>query len=147
MELLPKTRVEVYFRVRVGRDAYQELMADAAKPELPKPVVLAFAPIHRLALGVAFGVVLGGLVFLMTAGLLLKGGYPIGPTLALLGHYFLGYTVTWMGAVVGFFWGFLTGFILGWGFALMHNLAVWTWLTLIKSRAEMEQYGDFLDHM
>jgi len=48
---------------------------------------------------------------------------------------------------VGLRWGFGAGFLLGWGFALLRNFVVWSWLILIRSRAEMEQYGDLLDHL
>jgi len=148
MELLPKTRVELRVRLKVGRTALDEFMAeDEPKEQLPSPLLLAFAPLHRTAMGVACGVVLGGLLFLMTLFLVAKGGYPVGPTLALLGQFFFGYTVTFPGAFVGLLWGFMTGFLLGWGFAVVRNLVVWSWLLLIRSRAEMEQYGDFLDHM
>lgn len=147
MALLPKTRVELRMRVRHGRNAINELMNEDLKPQVPSPLLLAFAPLHRLALGVAVGIVVSALLFLMTLGLVVKGGYPVGPNLALLGQYFFGYTVTFPGAFVGLFWGFVTGFLCGYGFALLRNLCVWLWLTLIRSRAEMDQYGDFLDHM
>jgi hypothetical protein len=110
-------------------------------------ILRAFAPLHRVAMGVAWGIALGVGIFLLTAVLLIKGGPLVGPNLALIGQFFFGYTVTWPGAFVGLLWGFLVGFILGWGFAFTRNLAFWLWLTLIKSRAEMEEYGDFLDHM
>lgn len=148
MELQPKTRVELRLQVRLGREAIKELMTDQnPEPELPQPVLLAFAPMHRLGMGVAGGVVCGLGLFLMTMILVLKGGYPIGPTLGLLGNYFFGYSVTFLGSFVGFGWGFVTGFVLAWTFALLHNFLIWVWLVIIRSRAEMEQYGDFLDHM
>jgi hypothetical protein len=134
-------------RVRLSSFATEEVMAEEEKGAVPAPFLLAFAPIRRSALGVAVGVVLGGLVFLMTAVLLVRDGNPIGLNLALLGQYFLGYTVTWPGAVLGLLWGLVLGFVLGWGFALIRNLAVWLWLTVIRSRAEMEHYADFLDHL
>jgi hypothetical protein len=146
MELLPRTRVELRVRVQWG-GRVEELMAEAEKEQIPSPLLLAFAPLHRVAMGSAVGVVLGGIVFLITAALLVKGGYPIGPRLALLAHYFVGYSVTWSGALIGLCWGFGIGFMLGWGFALLRNFVVWSWLSLIRSRAEMEQYGDFLDHL
>jgi hypothetical protein len=122
-------------------------MVESNEEQLPLPLLRAFAPIHRMALGVACGVVLGALIFLMTAILLLKGGPVVGPRLGLLRHYFFGYSVTWPGAFIGLLWGAGAGFLLGWGFALVRNFAYWAWLTSIRSRAEMEQYSDFLDHM
>ena len=115
--------------------------------KLPDPVLLAFAPLHRSALGFATGVITGGGLFLMTMVLVAKGGYPIGPTLGLLRNYFFGYSVTFPGAWIGLAWGFVAGFILGWGVAFIHNAVIWLWLVVVRSRAEMDQYGDFLDHM
>ncbi len=148
MELLPKTRVELRVRVRLGRTALEKIMTeDESKDQLPNPLLLAFAPMHRTAMGVATGTVAGGLLFLMTMALVIKGGYPIGPNLGLLGQFLFGYTVTFSGAFVGLLWGFGVGFLLGWGFAVVRNFIVWSWLVLIRSRAEMDEYGDFLDHM
>lgn len=148
MELLPKTRVELRVRVQMGRAALMKLMADEeSKDQLPNPLLLAFAPMHRTAMGAAFGVVFGGLLFLMTMALVIKGGYPIGPNLSLLNQFLISYTVTFSGAFVGLIWGFCLGFMLGWGFAVVRNFFVWCWLVLIRSRAEMDEYGDFLDHM
>lgn len=147
MELLPKTRVELRMKVRFGPKAIEELMIEEDKAEISSPLLLAFAPIHRLAMGVAGGVVSGGILFLMTLALVVKGGYRVGPTLGLLSQFFFGYTVTLPGAFIGLLWGFAAGFMLGWGFAVVHNVLIWCWLTLVRSRAEMEQYGDFLDHM
>ena len=148
MELLPRTRVELRVRVRLGRTELDKLMVeDESKEQLPSPLLLAFAPMHRTAMGVAFGVAFGGLLFVMTMALVIKGGYPVGPNLALLGQFLFGYTVTFFGAFVGLLWGFGVGFLLGWGFAVVRNLVIWSWLVVIRSRAEMDEYGDFLDHM
>ncbi len=121
-------------------------MSEIEKGEVPAPLLLAFAPLHRTAMGVAFGLVLGGLLFAMTLVAAARGGYPQ-PNLWILRAFFYGYRVTYPGAFIGFLWGFAVGFALGWGFALLRNLVVWIWLTIIRSRAEMEQYGDFLDHL
>jgi hypothetical protein len=122
-------------------------MSETPAEQMPREALLAFAPLHRLGMGVACGVVLGGLLFVATMFLVLKGGYPVGPNLGLLGEFLLGYTVTLPGAFVGAAWFFAIGFLLGYGFAVAHNLAIWIWLVVVFSKAEMEQYGDFLDHM
>jgi len=111
-----------------------------------RSLLLAFAPLHRAGLGLASGVVLGGLLFASTLALVIRGGYPE-PNLGLLAQFFWGYSISLSGAFVGLLWGFGVGFVLGWGFALVRNAAVWIWLTVIRSRAEMEQYSDFLDHL
>lgn len=122
-------------------------MAEDINAEIPSRLLLAFAPLHKSALGIACGLVLSLLIFLMTGILLLRGGENVGMTLGLLGHFFIGYTVTWPGAFIGLAWGFGAGFVLGWGVALVRNAVIWVWLTSIRSQAEMDQYGDFLDHL
>jgi hypothetical protein len=110
------------------------------------PLLRAFAPLHRSALGIACGVVVGGLIYAATLVLVLHGRDP-NVKLYLLNQFFWGYSVSWLGALIGFLWGWVVGFVLGYGFALVRNAAVWMWLTVIRSRAEMEQYSDFLDHL
>jgi hypothetical protein len=110
------------------------------------PLLRAFAPLHRSALGTACGVVVGGLICAATLALVVRGGYP-NVKLYLLAQFFWGYSVSWLGALIGFLWGWVAGFVLGYGFALVRNAAVWIWLTVIRSQAEMEQYSDFLDHL
>lgn len=109
------------------------------------PLLQAFAPLHRTAMGVAWGVVAGGLLAVATLVLVIRGKDIV--DLGLLAQFFVGYSVSWRGLVIGLAWGFSVGFVLGYGFALVRNAAVWLWLTVIRSRAEMDQYSDFLDHL
>ena len=109
------------------------------------PLLRAFAPLHRTAMGIAWGVVCGGLVALATLVPVLKGQDFL--SFGLLAQFFWGYSVSWPGVFIGLLWGFGAGFALGYGFALIRNAAVWVWLTIIRSRAEMDQYSDLLDHL
>ena len=109
-------------------------------------VLLAFAPIHRRALGLACGLVLGGLLSIATL-VLVPRRHDRDFSLDLLGQFFKGYSVSWQGVFVGFLWGMAVGFIFGWSLALIRNAAVWIWLTVIRSRAEMSEYSDLLDHL
>jgi hypothetical protein len=108
-------------------------------------ILLAFAPLRKIAFGVAAGAVCGGVLFLATIVLLLRGATDSG--FNLLSQYFEGYSVSFAGAWIGLAWAFALGFVLGWGFALLRNFVVWLWFTVIRSEAEMDQYSDFLDHM
>ena len=105
----------------------------------------AFAPLHRTAMGVAWGVVGGGLLALATLVAVLKGTDFL--SFGLLAQFLWGYRVSWPGVFIGLAWGFAVGFALGWGFAFVRNATVWLWLTVIRSRAEMDQYSDLLDHL
>jgi hypothetical protein len=116
--------------------------ADSLEPEL----LLAFAPLHKRAFGVAVGVAVGLAIGLVTiAGLLLD---PEGAGhLVLLGQYFAGYDVSWAGAGIGAVWGLFVGFVAGWFVAFARNLAVATWIFVVRTRAEMRATRDFLDHI
>jgi hypothetical protein len=121
-------------------------MPDQEEHLIANPLLLAFAPIHRRALGIASGVVLGGFLSLLTLVAVLRGGEAVNG-LSLLSQFFWGYSVSWLGILTVFLWGFGLGFIAGWCMALFRNAMVWIWLTAIRSRAEMSAYSDFLDHL
>ena len=110
------------------------------------PLLLAFAPIQRRALGIAAGVVLGGFLSAVTLISMLRGRQSA-HALGLLSQFFWGYSVSWSGIFVGYLWGFALGFIAGWALALLRNAMVWVWLIAIRSRAEMNEYSDLLDHL
>src|SRR5262245_38231894 len=85
----------------------------ATAPDDTRSLTVAFAAVDKRALGIAVGIVVGlGIFGLTIVHRVLRpaSGLPLG----LLSQYFLGYNVTWAGAVVGFFWGFFTGFVCGW---------------------------------
>ena len=80
--------------------------------------------IERAVLTLVFAL-FGGLgLFSMTALLLIKGGQLVGLHLALLGHFFPGYSVTWGGSVVGLFYGAVVGGASGWLLGTVYNAVV-----------------------
>jgi len=103
------------------------------------------AKMDKLAFAAATGTVAGMIIFLATIFLLIKGGAVVGPTLALLGQYFVGYTVTVKGAFIGLAYGFILGFIFGWLFAFLRNMMVSYVIFRAKKTAEREKLKDFLD--
>ena len=118
----------------------------ASEQDSPPKLAYAFAPLHKRAFGIAIGLATGLLVFGATLVFLYRAP-DVGPGLALLRHYFAGYTVSWQGAVVGFLWGFLTGFVAGWFFAFCRNLTVGILIFFIRVRSELAETRDFLDHI
>ena len=88
---------------------------DAA--ELQMVVARLRASIMAVALGMAGGTTL----FLVTVWLLVQGGEPVGPHLSLLNNFFPGYSVTWIGAPIGFFYGAVVGALSGWILARVYN--------------------------
>ena len=104
-----------------------------------------FAPIDEVALGVAVGVVSGGAIFIATAFMLFKGPNVATPHLSLLGQYFLGYKVSWAGALFGLVEAGCGGFAVGNIFARLRNWAMNAYAYLTRSRAEAEENRDLLD--
>ena len=110
-----------------------------------EPVVrYAFAPIHKLALGVACGLTAGALVAFATVMQILVGP-PDGMPLALLGQFFAGYRVSFTGAAIGFFWGGMVGFVAGWFLAFLKNLFTALWKFGLRLNSALTQ--PFLDHI
>ena len=71
--------------------------------------------------GLVTGLTAGMGVFIATNWLVIKGGPVVGPHLALLGQFFIGYRVTFVGSLIGFAYGFGCGFIAGSLFATIYN--------------------------
>jgi hypothetical protein len=109
-------------------------------------IIKAFAKLDKLALGIAIGAVTGLIVFAATVFLLIKGGDSVGQNLSLLNQYFIGYSVTWGGSLIGLLYGFIFGFILGWTAAFLKNLALTIYIRLIKLDANLSSVQDFMDN-
>lgn len=72
-------------------------------------------------LGLVFGVILGLMIFVATNWLVLKGGPVVGPHLSLLSQFFIGYSVTFIGSLVGMLYGFVGGYLAGLFIAWVYN--------------------------
>jgi hypothetical protein len=71
--------------------------------------------------GIVTGLIVGLSVFLATNWLILKGGDVVGPHLSLLGQFFIGYRVSFVGSLIGLAYGFVAGFAVGYSVARMYN--------------------------
>jgi protoporphyrinogen oxidase len=145
------------WQVNVEQEYHEEVTEEAAQragdrltparapdPTLEELVRWAFAQYDAVALGVAVGTVAGVGLFLATAAALL-GPEPKGPTLALLGHYFLGFEVSWLGAFLLLVEGWLGGFVAGWLVAKAVNLLVQTYENSIRRRLQLARTLDPLE--
>ena len=119
--------------------------ADGADAQL----AFAFAPIHKLALGVASGIVFGLLLMFVTLVALgiNHGDGSRALYLGLLENYFAGYSVSIAGAFIGLFWGFIVGFVTGFFCAFVRNLTISIVIFALRTKAELTQTTDFLDHI
>ncbi len=94
------------------------------RPPTPDEVRAIRATVARLRAGImalVFGVAGGTGIAIATLWLVIRGGEVVGPNLGLLSNYFPGYTVTWSGSIVGFFYGALVGALFGWAMAWIYN--------------------------
>ncbi len=90
----------------------------------PDEVSRAIARIQTGVLTIVFAALCGLGLFLMTAWLLVKDGPHVGAHLRLLGNYFPGYSVTWLGSVIGLFYGAFVGGAIGWSIGTIYNRVV-----------------------
>ncbi len=106
-----------------------------------------FQRLDSVALGGAFGILGGALVFLLTVVQLIFGTGGESPPLDLLGQYLPGFRVSAAGAALGLFYGGVVGFVLGWSAATMRNIVtalVWMGLGFKTGRPFG---GTFLDYI
>ena len=85
----------------------------------------AIARLRASVMAVTFGMIGAAGLFVATAWLIVEGSITgateVGPTLGLLANYFPGYSVTWLGAIIGAFYGALLGAVVGYSLALIYN--------------------------
>jgi hypothetical protein len=106
----------------------------------------AFAPYHKRALGTASGIVAALMAFTVTA-IHVVAAPTRAPDLAALADYFYGYDVTWQGAFVGAWWSFVAAFVAGWFGAFVYNFVMATWLFLLRTKTDLSETTEFLDHI
>jgi len=94
------------------------------KVVLEKIVLTRLLRLNAVVQGLVLGMVGGLGVFIATNWLVLKGGEVVGPNLALLGQFFIGYRVTFVGSLIGFAYALVGGFFVGYGVARTYNWVV-----------------------
>jgi len=85
---------------------------------------VAIRRLNARAWGIAVGMLLGGGLFLATNILVLKGGENVGQHLGLLSQYFPGYSVSFLGSLIGFIYAFVGGYIIGRAIGYVYNRLV-----------------------
>lgn len=76
--------------------------------------------LRNRAFGLSIGVVMGISFMLLTWILLLRNSP--GEIMSKFSSIFIGYSFSWTGGIIGFFWGLIVGFILGVLIAWFYNL-------------------------
>ena len=99
-------------------------MANEEEHLLENIVMIRIMRLNAIVNGIAFGVVGGITLFVLTLWLVIKGGPLVGPHLGLLGEYLPGYSVTLPGSFIGLGYGLLLGFLFGVLVAVIYNSIV-----------------------
>ena len=93
--------------------------------EIERLVETRLLRVNALSFGIVAGLVAGLGLFVATNWLVLKGGaqggHEVGPHLSLLAQYFIGYSVTFAGSLVGFVWAFACGLAVGYLGSRLYN--------------------------
>jgi len=152
-----KVNTEQEYHEEISGEEEQEFKAlSSTQPLVPqsinqsvvdKAIISAFSRLDKLAFATAVGTVSGLAIFLTTIFLIIKGGNVIGPNLELLSQYFIGYTVSFKGSLIGLGYSFLWGFIFGWLFAYLRNLFTGIYILRIKRKSEYSTFKDFIDYI
>ena len=87
--------------------------------------------LNTKVMGLVLGIVIGFVIFIGTNWLVIKGGhitpngkYVVGPHLQLLGQFFIGYRVSFLGSIIGFLYGFALGTLCGSTIGWIYNKIV-----------------------
>ena len=92
--------------------------------ELEDIIHTRVARVNASITGFVVGLIAGLGIFIATNWLVIKGGEVVGPHLSLLGQYFIGYRVTFLGSLIGFAYAFVGGYLVGYFVARIYNWIV-----------------------
>ncbi len=90
--------------------------------QLADAVQIRLVHLKATSTGIVTGTIMAVGIFVATNWLVLKDGLDVGRHLKLLGEYFIGYTVTFVGSFVGAAYAFALGFLGGYAVARMYNM-------------------------
>ncbi len=90
-------------------------------PALPTEVRTQLARLQARAWGVAIGLLTGSALFIATLLLVLQNGPNMGAHLGLLSIFMPGYSVSILGAFIGFVYAFVVGYGLGFVVGTVYN--------------------------
>lgn len=111
-------------------------------------LVVAFARLDTVALGVAIGVVSGlGLWVASLRTLLMPAASDVRESLALLGNFLPGFEVSWAGAVTGALELGVLGFAVGWMAAGVRNGSLRLYARWVRRHADAEEVRDILSRV
>jgi hypothetical protein len=107
-------------RIERNESRFSELEHDA--PEYTDELLTqAVLRLNGDILGIVLGILFSLVIFVATNWLVIKGGPVVGPHLSLLSQYFFGYSVTFLGSLIGVVYAFVLGYLSGLIIAWIYN--------------------------
>ncbi len=100
---------------------YSEHKPDISEEEQIRKSVVS---LNGHILGFVLGVIGALIIFAATNWLVLKGGEVVGPHMGLLDQFFIGYSVTFIGSLVGAAYAFVIGYASGLFVAKIYNWVI-----------------------
>ncbi|MCC7308254.1 MAG: hypothetical protein IT173_11865 [Acidobacteria bacterium] len=103
--------------------SYSDLEYSENKPTEPEEEIIrrAVVRLNGHILGFVIGLTAALGIFAATNFLVFKGGEVVGPHLGLLDQFLLGYSVSFIGSLIGALYLFVTGYIVGLFVAFVYN--------------------------
>ena len=96
-------------------------MAEPSSLEEERVLTNTMIEVNEKGWGIAVGLTLAVGLFVATNVLVFKGGSQVGPHLGLLSVYFPGYSVTFLGSLIGFVYAFVLGYAAGRAVVVIYN--------------------------
>ena len=96
-------------------------MAARITPKEERLLRKALVRMNVQAWGIAIGMLLGLGLLLATIVLVVRGGDNVGSHLGLLRVYFPGYSVSYLGGLIGFVYAFVVGYAIGRTIVVVYN--------------------------
>ncbi|MGQ0543302.1 MAG: hypothetical protein ACT4O9_15885 [Blastocatellia bacterium] len=104
----------------------QQMDYSEHKPQISEEEIIrkAVVRLNGHILGFVLGTISALIIFAATNWLVLKGGEVVGPHMGLLDQFLIGYSVTFLGSLVGAAYLFVIGYLCGLFIAWIYNWAV-----------------------
>ena len=126
---------------------YLEHVHEPRELLLQQALATLLSRLDPVALGAAVAAVSGVWLALATLALLVPGGAPLGPHLALLAQYLPGYSVSLAGSALGLGYGLGLGFLAGWSLAQLRNAATRLYVRWLRRRSKRAGLRRLLDEV
>ena len=128
------------WNVNTDGEYHEEIRETKAEEIVRKGLTYGFPKLDPVAMGAALGLTGGLALFVLTLIVTFAGTTGTEPGLWLLANFFPYYEVSVVGALIGFVYAFVVGFLLGWTAASARNLSALASLQMIKGEAKQRLF-------